>query len=55
MGDSSPEIENVFAEYGSSINGLSESEASTRLEKYGKNELEEKEKTTAFKVFARQL
>ena len=55
MGNTAAEIEEMFAGLESSANGLSEQEALERLEKYGKNELEEKEKTTALKVFAGQF
>ena len=49
------EIEELFVEYDSSIEGLSETQARSRLEKYGRNELSEKKRTTALKVFARQF
>jgi ATPase, P-type (transporting), HAD superfamily, subfamily IC len=48
-------IEEIFTELESSEKGLSNQEALERIEKYGKNELEEKEKTTALKVFAGQF
>ena len=35
-------VEQVIAEYGSDPKGLSSQEAACRLEKYGKNKLEEK-------------
>ncbi len=37
------------------VNGLSEEEASKRLEKYGKNELKEKEKDSWIKIFFSEL
>jgi len=48
-------IEEIFTELESSEKGLPNQEALERIEKYGKNELEEKEKTTALKVFAGQF
>jgi Ca2+-transporting ATPase len=45
----------IFTEMKSSGNGLSEQEAQERLASYGKNELTEKKKTTALKVFAGQF
>lgn len=44
-----------FSKLESSETGISEQEAYDRLQKYGKNKLEEKEKTTALKVFAGQF
>ncbi len=55
MGDEAPQIDDIFKEYGSSHAGLSGHEAIERLDRYGKNELEEKEKTTALKVLAGQF
>ncbi|WP_340819532.1 cation-transporting P-type ATPase [Methanolobus sp. WCC4] len=55
MGDTFLDIEDTFKELDSSATGLSEEEALSRLERYGKNELEEKERTTALKVFAGQF
>lgn len=49
------EIDDIFEEYGSSSKGLSGQEASERLDSYGRNELEEREKITALKVFAGQF
>ncbi|WMW24039.1 cation-translocating P-type ATPase [Methanolobus sediminis] len=48
-------LEDVFAEMKSSRVGLSEQEAQERLASFGKNELTEKKKTTALKVFAGQF
>ncbi|WP_406660094.1 cation-transporting P-type ATPase [Methanolobus sp. ZRKC3] len=47
--------ENLFAKFTSSQLGLTEEEARNRLKQYGANELEEKEKITPLKVFARQF
>ncbi len=55
MGNAAVGIEEMFEGLESSTNGLSGQEALERLQKYGKNELEEKEKTTALKVFAGQF
>ncbi|WP_094226664.1 cation-translocating P-type ATPase [Methanolobus psychrotolerans] len=55
MGKAPTEIENIFKDLQSSETGLSMQEAFERLQKYGKNELEEKKKTTALKVFASQF
>lgn len=48
-------LEDVFTEMKSSRVGLSEQEAQERLASFGKNELTEKKKTTALKVFAGQF
>lgn len=55
MGSTPLGIEDTFKELDSSADGLTGQEALSRLERYGKNELEEKEKTTALKVFAGQF
>ncbi|WMW21954.1 cation-transporting P-type ATPase [Methanolobus mangrovi] len=55
MGNVPVGIEEIFTDLESSETGLSNQEALERLQKYGKNELEEKEKTTALKVFAGQF
>ena len=55
MGDTSLDIEDTFKELDSSATGLTEQEATSRQDIYGRNELEEKEKTTALKVFAGQF
>ncbi|WP_319509024.1 cation-transporting P-type ATPase [uncultured Methanolobus sp.] len=55
MGNAPVGIEEIFTDLESSETGLSNQEALERLEKYGKNELEEKERTTALKVFAGQF
>ncbi|TQD26791.1 cation-translocating P-type ATPase [Methanolobus vulcani] len=47
--------EELFTEMKSSRAGLSEQEAQERLASFGKNELTEKKKTTALKVFAGQF
>ena len=41
-------IEDVFSHIGSNANGLASSEADARLEKYGKNKLQEGKKKTTF-------
>jgi len=48
-------IKEVLGKLKSSKNGLTEKEVEKRLEKYGYNELEEKKKTTPFKVLLRQF
>ncbi|WP_319508710.1 cation-transporting P-type ATPase [uncultured Methanolobus sp.] len=55
MGNVPVGIEEIFTDLESSEKGLSNQEALERIEKYGKNELEEKERTTALKVFAAQF
>ncbi|SFM46096.1 cation-translocating P-type ATPase [Methanolobus profundi] len=55
MGSTPLGIKDTFKELDSSADGLTGQEALSRLERYGKNELEEKEKTTALKVFAGQF
>lgn len=47
--------DDLFTKYNSSKTGLTEDEVKSRLEKYGVNELEEKEKITPLKVFTRQF
>ena len=48
-------IEDVFSHIGSSANGLTTSEANARLEKYGKNKLDEGKKKTTFQRVLEQL
>ena len=48
-------IEDVFSKFKSGDNGLTNKEASKRLEKYGKNELPKKKKDSVFKIFGRQV
>ena len=48
-------LENALSEIGSGIEGLSDTEVRNRLEKYGFNELQERKKTSLFKVFFRQF
>lgn len=48
-------VEDVLKEYDANINGLSDDEAKIRLEKYGKNELVEKEKDGPIKLFLKQF
>jgi Ca2+-transporting ATPase len=45
----------VLASLGSTLEGLAQSEVSARLEKYGSNELVEKEKISAWKIFLDQF
>ena len=47
--------ETVFSNFHTSENGLSSQEASTRLEKYGKNKLKKAKKDSLFKRFCKQL
>lgn len=47
--------DDVFEELSSSPDGLSKEEADTRLEKYGRNELEEGEKVSPIKIFLDQF
>lgn len=49
------EINSVFEELGTSEEGLSSEEAEKRLEKYGKNELKEKEKISILRLFLSQF
>jgi Ca2+-transporting ATPase len=49
------EIKKIFSSLGSSLEGLTQQEATTRLEKYGPNELMEKEKISALKIFIDQF
>lgn len=49
------EVRAVLAEIGSSMTGLSEEEAASRLEKYGLNEFEKKKTVSVFDVFLRQF
>jgi Ca2+-transporting ATPase len=55
VGQENMDPEELFTEMKSSRAGLSEQEAQERLASYGKNELTEKKKTTALKVFAGQF
>ena len=48
-------VDEVFDKLSSAPKGLSGDEASTRLEKYGKNELEEGEKVSPVKLFLEQF
>ncbi len=45
----------VLKQFESSLIGLTEEEATNRLEKYGFNELKERKKTTPAKILLRQL
>lgn len=47
--------ENIFKEFGVSENGISLAQVKENQEKYGKNELEEKEKESAIKIFLSQF
>ena len=49
------DIKDVISNLQSSPKGLSEEEANARLKKYGYNELTEKKKTSALKIFLRQF
>jgi Ca2+-transporting ATPase len=49
------EIKEVFSSLGSTLNGLTRQEAKARLEKFGPNELIEKEKISALKIFIDQF
>ncbi len=52
----SENIDKVIDAMGTSIeNGLSEAEAQSRLEKYGKNELIKEKGKTAFQIFIGQF
>ncbi|MDI3538905.1 MAG: P-type Ca2+ transporter type [Methanolobus sp.] len=53
--DELPTVEEIFAKAGTSDKGLTEEQASQRLEKYGYNELTERKKTTAWKIFKGQF
>jgi P-type Ca2+ transporter type 2C len=48
-------IEETFEKLKSSKEGLSDSEAKERLEKYGKNELEDKEKVSVIKIIWKEI
>lgn len=48
-------INEIYDELESSINGLSQEEAITRLEKYGKNEMPRKKSDSFFKIMIKQL
>lgn len=45
----------LFDEYKTKINGLSENEATERLKKYGLNQLEQRKKESKIKIFLRQF
>lgn len=45
----------LFDEYKTNINGLSENEATERLKKYGLNQLEQRKKESKIKIFLRQF
>lgn len=45
----------LFNEYKTNINGLSENEATERLKKYGLNQLEQRKKESKIKIFLRQF
>ena len=49
------DIKEVLSSLGSALEGLTQQEAKTRLEKYGPNELTEKEKISALKIFIDQF
>ena len=49
------EIKDVLSSLGSALEGLADQEAKTRLEKFGPNELMEKEKISALKIFIEQF
>jgi hypothetical protein len=49
------EIKEILSSLGSSLEGLTQQEAKTRLEKYGPNEFMEKEKISALKIFIDQF
>ncbi|MDO5708121.1 MAG: cation-translocating P-type ATPase [Andreesenia angusta] len=51
----SKSIEQLFEEYNSGIDGLSESNYLRQLEKYGENRLKEKEKISVLRVFLSQF
>ncbi len=48
-------IEDVLSSFKSSEEGLTNKEATKRLEKYGKNELPKKKRDSVFKIFGRQM
>lgn len=47
--------EKLFEEFNSSYEGLSSNEVKLRVEKYGKNIFEEKEKDSLLKIFLNQF
>jgi magnesium-transporting ATPase (P-type) len=49
------ERKEVLSSLGSALEGLTQTEAKARLEKYGPNELMEKEKISALKIFIDQF
>lgn len=58
MGDKNfynKKIDELYKEFSSSIDGLSEEEASKRLEKYGENKLLERKKKSNFVIFLSQF
>ena len=58
MGDKNfynKKIDELYKEFSSSINGLSEEEANKRLEKYGENKLLERKKKSNFVIFLSQF
>lgn len=48
-------VEEIYKELNTSINGLTEEEASKRLEKYGENKLAERKKKSNFIIFLNQF
>ena len=48
-------VEQLYKELNTSINGLTEEEASKRLEKYGENKLVERKKKSNFIIFLNQF
>ena len=58
MGDKNfynKKIDELYKEFSSGIDGLSEEEASKRLEKYGENKLLERKKKSNFVIFLSQF
>jgi len=49
------EVDEIYREFNSGSNGLSDSEAKARLQKYGLNELKETKRISALKIFLRQF
>jgi len=54
-GNSSPAVEGLFARLGSAEQGLSSAEAGEKLERFGFNEIEAKDRRTAFSILASQF